>query len=115
MTSGLKTILIPTTDVAAAKAFYTALLGGAPTADESYYVGYDVAGQHLGLVPNGDQQGMAGPVGYWHVDDIEGAIARVLAAGGTAGQPVRDVGGGRLVATVTDPEGNAVGLLQDRQ
>jgi hypothetical protein len=27
---------------------------------------------------------------------------------------VRDVGGGRLVATVTDPDGNVLGLLQDR-
>jgi predicted enzyme related to lactoylglutathione lyase len=114
MTSGLKTILIPTTDVAAAKAFYTALLGGAPTADEPYYVGYDVAGQQIGLVPPGGPQSMSSPVAYWHVDDIEGAIATVLAAGGTEGQPVRDVGGGRLVATVIDPEGNAVGLLQDR-
>ena len=25
-----------------------------------------------------------------------------------------DVGGGRLVATVTDPDGNVLGLLQDR-
>ena len=115
MTSGLKTVLVPITDLEAAKAFYTALLGVGPTADAPFYVGYDVAGQHLGLVPHGDQQGMTGPVSYWHVDDIEGVIAQVLAAGGTQGQPVRDVGGGRLVATVTDPEGNAVGLLQDPQ
>jgi hypothetical protein len=27
---------------------------------------------------------------------------------------VRDVGGGRLVATVTDPDGNVLGLLQDQ-
>jgi hypothetical protein len=27
---------------------------------------------------------------------------------------VRDVGGGRLVAAVSDPDGNVLGLLQDR-
>jgi predicted enzyme related to lactoylglutathione lyase len=113
MTSGLKTVLVPITDLDAAKAFYTTLLGKGPTADEPYYVGYDVAGQHLGLVPNGDRQGMTGPVSYWHVDDIKSALADLLAAGATENQAVRDVGGGRLVATVNDPEGNTVGLLED--
>ena len=37
-----------------------------------------------------------------------------IAAGATVKDPVRDVGGGRLVATVTDPDGNVLGLLQDR-
>jgi predicted enzyme related to lactoylglutathione lyase len=38
----------------------------------------------------------------------------VTAAGATVKEPARDVGGGRLVATVTDPDGNVLGLLQDR-
>jgi predicted enzyme related to lactoylglutathione lyase len=32
----------------------------------------------------------------------------------TIKEPAHDVGGGRLVATVTDPDGNVLGLLQDR-
>ena len=101
-------------DVAAAKAVYTALLGIEPQHDASYYVGYDVAGQHIGLVPGGKEQGMTSPVAYWHVPDIEAKLAEVSAAGATVKEPPRDVGGGRLVATFTDPDGNVLGVLQDR-
>jgi predicted enzyme related to lactoylglutathione lyase len=113
-TQGIKTVLHPVSDVAKAKPVYTALLGVEPSADASYYVGYDVAGQHIGLVPNGGPQGMASPVAYWHVPDIKAKLAEVTAAGATVKDPVRDVGNGRLVATVTDPDGNVLGLLQDR-
>ncbi len=113
-TEGIKTVLHPVSDLTAAKAVYTALLGGPPQADAPYYVGYDVAGQHIGLVPGGAAQGMTGPVAYWHVPDIEAKLSEVTAAGATLKDPVRDVGGGRLVATVTDPDGNVLGLLQDR-
>ena len=112
-TQGIKTVLHPVTDLAAAKAVYTALLGVEPQADAPYYVGYDVEGQHIGLVPNGAQQGMTGPVSYWHVTDIEAKIAEVTAAGGTLKDAPKDVGGGRLVATLTDPDGNVLGILQD--
>ena len=110
-TLGIKTVLHPVSDLAAAKAMYTALLGVEPAADAPYYVGYDVEGQHIGLVPGGD---MASPVAYWHVPDIEAKLAEVTAAGATLKESPRDVGGGRLVATVTDPDGNVLGLLQDR-
>jgi predicted enzyme related to lactoylglutathione lyase len=113
-TEGIKTVLHPVSDLAAAKSVYAALLGAAPTADSSYYVGFDVAGQHIGLVPGGGPQGMTSPVAYWHVPDIEAKLAEVTAAGATLKEPARDVGGGRLVATVTDPDGNVLGLLQDR-
>ena len=113
-TQGIKTVLHPVSDLAAAKAVYTALLGIPPQADGPYYVGFDVEGQHIGLVPGGGPQGMTSPVAYWHVADIEAKLAEVTAAGATVKEPVRDVGGGRLVATVTDPDGNVLGLLQDR-
>jgi predicted enzyme related to lactoylglutathione lyase len=113
-TEGIKTVLHPVSDLAAAKAVYTALLGTPPQNDESYYVGYEAAGQHIGLVPNGGQQGMTSPVAYWHVPDIDAKLAEVTAAGATVKEQPRDVGGGRLVATFTDPDGNVLGLLQDR-
>jgi predicted enzyme related to lactoylglutathione lyase len=112
-TQGIKTVLHPVTDVAAAKAVYTALLGTEPQADAPYYVGYDVAGQHIGLVPNGAQQGMTGPVTYWHVSDIEAKLAEVTAAGAKVKDEPKDVGNGRLVATFTDADGNVLGVLQD--
>src|ERR1044072_9190345 len=97
-TQGIKTVLHPVSDLAKAKAVYAALLGIAPQADAAYYVGFDVAGQHIGLVPGGGPQGMTSPVAYWHVPDIEAKLAEVIAAGATVKDPVRDVGGGRLVA-----------------
>jgi predicted enzyme related to lactoylglutathione lyase len=112
-TQGIKTVLHPVSDLAKAKPVYAALLGVEPSADASYYVGFDAAGQHIGLVPGGGPQGMTSPVAYWQVPDIEAKLAEVIAAGATLKDPVRDVGGGRLVATVTDPDGNVLGLLQD--
>jgi predicted enzyme related to lactoylglutathione lyase len=112
-TQGIKTVLHPVSDLAKAKEVYTALLGVAPTADAPYYVGYDVEGQHIGLVPGGAGQGMTGPVAYWHVADIEAKLAEVTAAGATVNEAARDVGGGRLVVTFTDPDGNVLGVLQD--
>ena len=70
-TQGIQTVLHPVTDLEKAKAVYTALLGIEPQADSPYYVGFDVEGQHIGLVPNGGPQGMTSPVASWHVDDIE--------------------------------------------
>ena len=112
-TEGIKTVLHPVSDLAKAKAVYAALLGVAPQHDAPYYVGFEAEGQHIGLVPGGAQQGMTSPVAYWHVPDIKAKLAEVTAAGATVKEPARDVGGGRLVATVTDPDGNVLGLLQD--
>lgn len=113
-TEGIKTVLHPVSDLAAAKAVYSALLGMAPQTDESYYVGFEAAGQHIGLVPRGGPQGISSPVAYWHVPDLAAKLAELTAAGAAVKEPAHDVGGGRLVATVTDPDGNVLGLLQDR-
>src|SRR5579859_6306818 len=114
-TQGVKTVLHPVSDLDAAKAVYAALLGVQPGTDSSYYVGFDAAGQHIGLVPGGGPQGMTSPVAYWHVADIEAKLAEVTAAGATVKDPARDVGGGRLVASFTDPDGNVLGLIEDRE
>jgi predicted enzyme related to lactoylglutathione lyase len=113
-TQGVKTLLHPVSDLETAKAVYTALLGIPPQTDDPYYVGYEAEGQQIGLVPGGGPQGMTTPVAYWHVPDIEAKLAEVTAAGATVKEPARDVGGGRLVATLTDPDGNVLGLIQDR-
>ncbi|GAA0428910.1 glyoxalase [Actinoplanes capillaceus] len=112
-TSGIKTVLHPVTDLEKAKAVYTALLGAEPTADSPYYVGYDVAGQHIGLVPGGGPQGLKAPLAYWHVADIDAKLAELTAAGATVTEPAKEVGPGRRVASVTDSDGNVLGILQD--
>jgi len=111
---GIKTVLHPVSDLENAKAVYTALLGIPPQHDAPYYVGYDVAGQHIGLVPGRGPDAATSPVAYWHVSDIESKLAEVTAAGATVKEAAHDVGGGRLVATFTDPDGNVLGLLQDQ-
>jgi len=113
-TEGIKTVLHPVSDLEKAKPVYAALLGTTPQHDAPYYVGFDVAGQHIGLVPGGGAQGMTSPVAYWHVPDIEAKLAEVTAAGATLKESPRDVGNGRLVATFTDPDGNVLGLIQDQ-
>jgi predicted enzyme related to lactoylglutathione lyase len=112
-TEGIKTVLHPVSDLDRAKAVYTALLGQPPQTDAPYYVGYDVAGQHIGLVPGGGPQAMTSPVAHWHVSDIEATLADVTAAGATVKEPSHEVGGGRMVASFTDPDGNVLGLIQD--
>jgi predicted enzyme related to lactoylglutathione lyase len=112
-TQGIKTVLHPVSDLATSKAVYAAVLGMQPQHDSDYYVGFDAEGQHIGLVPGGGPQGMTSPVAYWQVGDIEAKLAEVTAAGATVKEPAHDVGGGRLVATVTDPDDNVLGLFQD--
>lgn len=113
-TQGIKTVLHPVSDLAAATAVYAALLGVEPSADSSYYVGFDAEGQHIGLVPDAGREKMASPVAYWHVADIAAKLGEVAAAGATVREEPHDVGGGRLVATFADPDGNVLGLVQDR-
>src|SRR5499427_9138326 len=91
-TEGIKTVLHPVSDLTRAKAVYAALLGIQPQADSDYYVGFDAAGQHIGLVPGGGPQGMTSPVSYWHVADIKAKLAEVTAAGDTVKEPAHAVG-----------------------
>jgi hypothetical protein len=80
--------------------------------DEPYYVGFNVEGQDIGLDPRSKSKGMTEPIAYWHVDDIEESLKALLGAGAEAHQGVRDVGGGKLIASVKDADGNVIGLLQ---
>ena len=112
MTSGMSTVIYPVKDLAQAKAVFGKLLGVEPYADEAYYVGFRVGGQDVGLDPHGHSKGMTGPIGYWHVDDIQASLQLFLDAGAATEQAVKDVGGGKLVASVKDADGNIIGLIQ---
>src|SRR5262249_57345270 len=106
MSDGMKTILFPAPDLEASTRVFTALLGMEPAHAAAFYVGYETPGLHVGLVPQG-HPGVTVP--YWHVHDIGEAIEVLVDAGATISQKPQEVGGGRLVATVTDPAGNLVG------
>jgi predicted enzyme related to lactoylglutathione lyase len=114
MTTGMSTVIYPVHDLGRAKAVYGALLGSAPVTEEPYYVGFAVAGHDVGLDPHGHRKGMTGPVGYRPVDDLEARLQALLDGGAELHQVIRDVGGGKLIASVTDPDGNVIGLLQSR-
>ena len=112
MSQGIKTVIFPVKDLARAKSLFSRLAGTEPHTDTAYYVGFRVGDQEIGLDPNGHSKGMSGPLGYWHVSDIRKSLQALLDGGAQLQQDVRDVGGGRLVASVKDPDGNSIGLLQ---
>ncbi len=96
----------------AAKAWYTQFAGVAPYFDQPFYVGFNVGGFELGLHPEG-APGPGGVVAYWGTADIAAEVARVVGLGATVVSAVQDVGEGILVASVADPFGNLVGLIQN--
>jgi len=97
------------TDIGRARALFRALLGEAPYTDDPYYVGFRAEGQEIGLDPTGHRQGMTG---YWHVSDIRATFQSLLEVDAQAIEDVRDVGQGKLLVAVRDPDGNIIGLLQ---
>ena len=109
---GIRTIIYPVKDIAQAKALFSELLGVEPYMDEAYYVGFRVGDQDIGLDPNGHKQGMMGPLGYFHVSDIKSSLQSLVDAGAQVHQELKDVGGGKLIASVKDADGNIIGLLQ---
>jgi len=109
---GIKLFVFPVKDIAQAKTLYSTLLGVKPYVAADYYVGFKVGDQEIGLDPYGHQKGITGPIGYWDVDDIKKSVQTLLDAGAQVQQAVQDVGGGLLVASVTDADGNSIGLRQ---
>lgn len=106
---GLRTIIYPAQDLGASREWFAGVLGVVPYFDQPFYVGFSVAGYELGLDPDADLA--TGPITYWGVTDIDGALADLLAAGALPHTPVRDVGGGIRVATVREPGGSVLGII----
>jgi catechol 2,3-dioxygenase-like lactoylglutathione lyase family enzyme len=108
---GLRTVIYPAPDLAAAKAAYSAVLGQEPYFDQPFYVGFNVAGYELGLDPGGDVA--VGPIAYWGVGSVTDAYATLLASGMTEHTQVQDVGDGIRVATLRDAGGNVFGIIEN--
>ncbi len=109
MNQGIKTVIYPVKDIAEAKALFSKLLGVEPYADTAYYAGFRVGDQEIGLDPNGHKEGMTA---YYHVDNIKKILQTLLDAGAKVQQQVKDVGGGKLIASVKDKDANIIGLIQ---
>jgi predicted enzyme related to lactoylglutathione lyase len=111
---GLRTVIYQVPDLPRAKAWYAALFGIAPYFDEPFYVGFNVGGFELGLHPAGNDVTVGNnAVAYWGVPNIEAACAHALAQGATARDAIMDVGGGIKVASVADPFGNVIGIIEN--
>ena len=111
---GLRTVIYHAPDLAKAKAWYTAAFGVAPYFDEPFYVGFEVGGFELGLTPDVSGVNVGdNAVAYWGVPDIEKAHAHLLARGAEPCEAIKDVGGDIKVASVADPFGNVIGLIQN--
>ncbi|HET9978493.1 MAG TPA: VOC family protein [Burkholderiaceae bacterium] len=109
---GLRSAIYPAPDLARAKAWYAEVLGQAPYFDQPFYVGFEVGGFELGLLPDA-VPGVTGAQALWGVADAAAAHERLLALGATALEPVKDVGGGIKVAAVIDPFGNRLGIIEN--
>jgi predicted enzyme related to lactoylglutathione lyase len=110
MNKGVKTIIYPVKDMARAKMQFRTLLGVDPNGDQPYYIGFQVGDQDIGLVPNSPEAGMTA---FYHVDDIKQSLQSLQEAGSQTLREITDVGGGRMVASVRDADGNIIGLIQD--
>lgn len=112
---GLRTAKYHAPDLACAKAWYSQVLGIAPYFDEPFYVGFNVGGFELGLDPDPGAAGTAeGSVAvYWGVANAERALSRLIELGATVHAAVQDVGEGIRVASVFDPFGNVLGIIEN--
>jgi catechol 2,3-dioxygenase-like lactoylglutathione lyase family enzyme len=112
---GLRTAVYYVTDMEKAKAWYRSVLGVEPYFDQPFYVGFNVGGFELGLHPagHGQQPGAAGAVPYWGVERMTVAWPRLLGLGAVAAGAPQDVGDGIQVATVRDPFGNLLGIIEN--
>jgi len=106
MSPTIRSLVIPVSDLDAAKAVYTALLGD-PHTDQPYYVGYNVGGFEVALAPGGDD---GGPVAYADVEDLDATRATLLEAGATERTAPRQVAPEARVCVLADADGNPIGL-----
>lgn len=116
MLLGLRTTIYIVPDLTAARDWYAATFGIQPYFDEPFYVGFEVGGFELGLMPAEGKVAQPGPGGtlaYWGVDDLDAAHAHALAHGAREVVAPNDVGGGIAVSHVADPWGNTVGLIHN--
>ena len=110
MNKGVKTIIYPVKDITQAKTLFRKLLEVDPYSDQPYYVGLKIGDQDIGLVPNSPEARMTA---FYHVDDIKNGLQILIDAGAEIIRDIKNVGGGRLVASVKDKDSNIIGLVQD--
>lgn len=111
---GLRTCIYVVSDLTAAKTWYTDVLGFPPYFDHPFYVGFEVGGYELGLLPAEQTVSVGNNIEvYWGVADIQETFAYLLQKGATAVQAPNHVGDDIWTGTVKDPWGNVFGVIQN--
>jgi len=114
MFQGLRTVIYHASDLARAKAWYSAAFQTTPYFDEPFYVGFSIGGFELGLHLGGSGITFGNnAVAYWGVADIAAAHAALVAQGAEPRDPIVDVGDDIKVATLADPFGNVIGIIEN--
>ena len=116
MLLGLRTCQyhVKASDLRSARDWYARTLGIEPYFDEPFYVGFNVQGFELGLVPDDDGAAKSGSVfTYWGVAKIEAALARLVDHGARKLGEIQDVGAGIRKVSVMDPFGNRFGIIEN--
>ena len=110
---GLRTVVYKVSDLEKAKLWYAAAFQTEPYFDESYYVGFNIGGYELGLLPEEIPQSEKSDsvVAYWGVNEINKEYNRLIELGATENEKPTNVGGDLMVASVKDPWGNTIGLI----
>jgi predicted enzyme related to lactoylglutathione lyase len=115
---GFATISYYAADHAAAKKWYTELLGLPPYFDMPGYAEFRIGdyAHELGIIdsqyaPNGPATRPGGSVMYWHVDDLAAMRQTLLEMGATEYEPITERGHGFVTASVVDPFGNVLGIM----
>lgn len=108
---GLRTVIYPVADLAAATLWWSTLLGQEPYFDQPFYVGFQVAGYELGLLPEASPA--EGALTYWGVESVQEAMAAAVEVGAVEHTAASDVGEGIVTGSVLTSTGNVVGFIQN--
>ena len=117
---GLATLNFFAADHNAAKEWYTKLLGFPPYFERPGYMEFRIGDyQHeLGIIdaryaPHGTTIA-GGAITYWHVEDVQVMLDKLLSLGAKAHEKIVVRGEGFVTASVVDPFGNVIGIMYNR-
>lgn len=112
---GLRTTIYQVGDITKAKVWYSKAFGTEPYFDEPFYVGFNIGGYELGLQPeeNPTMEKADSVITYWGVAEIETAFNDFIQNGALEHEAPTNVGGEIMVASIKDPWGNVIGLIDN--
>jgi predicted enzyme related to lactoylglutathione lyase len=110
---GLRTAIYKVGDIDKAKSWYAKTFETESYFDEPFYVGFNIGGYELGLLPEETPitEKQESVFTYWGVNDIEKVYNQFLGAGAFEHEKPHNVGGPVMVASVKDPWGNIIGII----